>query len=745
MDRAILDGVRIVDLSEGRAGSLAALMLAEAGADVVKIVDPAHASRVTAADDAFWNRSKARETLDLTLAADRRRLDTLLAGADMLIHDRIPQDAAALGLDDATLAQARPDLIVAGVTAWPVGHPLDAMATDDALALASAGFFDEQEAVGRDGPNFLRFPLGSAHAAHLIVIGALTRLYVRRMSGKGGVVRTSLVQGALVPQMMNWHRAAEPTPAQAGAMPKNNVPTIYQCGDGLWVHVMGPVYLSPSVAAGLAAMNEEDKARANAAYTPQGLLYAPNKGAIDAVMRTRPRSAWLEEFATNDVAHQPCLPMGALYDDGQVLANGYAVPVDTVAFGPTLQPATPFHITPPVALRAAPDLGRWPTKPGDAPHGDNPLPDRPLAGLRVLDFGNYLAGPFGPMLMADMGADVIKVEATAGDPMRAGEWPFLGCQRGKRTIALQLKDPKSREVLVRLIKSADIVHHNTRLPAAARLGLDYESVKAINPNIIFCHVGTYGPEGARKDWPGYDQMVQAVSGWEYEGAGEGNPPIWHRFGMMDHQGALASVTATLLALLRRQQTGEGQSCSVSLLGAGMLSLLGIKRADGSLTPYAKLDSRQLGLSPARRLYSCTDGWIVAAASEADTQSNDRLVRAAGMGAEGLEAHFAGLSMAQALTLLAQANIAGTQAKRDQRYPFFDSADNQRLGLIASYPHPVYQRLEQPGALLSFGDMALALDRSPPVLGQHTRELLGELGFDGEQIETLIRDGTALAA
>ena len=291
MDQAILGGVRIVDLSEGRAGSLAALMLAEAGADVVKVLDPAHGTRLSAADDAFWNRGKARLTLDLTVPADRAKLDSLLAGADMLIHDRPPQDAAALGLDDAALARARPDLIVAGITAWPVGHPLDAMPTDDALALASAGFFDEQEVVGRDGPNFLRFPLGSMHAAHLIAIGALTRLYLRRNSGRGGAVRTSLVQGALVPQMMNWHRAKSPTPAVTLAMPKANVPTIYQCGDGLWVHVMGPVYLSPSVAAGLAAMSEEDKARANAAYTPLGLVYAPNKGAIDAVMRTRPRAA----------------------------------------------------------------------------------------------------------------------------------------------------------------------------------------------------------------------------------------------------------------------------------------------------------------------------------------------------------------------------------------------------------------------------------------------------------------------
>ncbi|MBA3056147.1 MAG: CoA transferase [Sphingomonadales bacterium] len=745
MVQGILDGVRIVDLAEGRAGSLAALMLAEAGADVVKVIAPGYESRVTAPDDAFWNRSKAREALDLKAAADRTRFDALLAGADMLIHDLAPQDAAALALDDATLARLRPDLIVAAVTAWPVGHPLDAMPTDDALALASAGICDEQEATGRDGPNFLRFPLGSMHAAHLIAAGALTRLYLRRMNGQGGAVRTSLVQGALVPQMMNWHRAEEPTPAVLGAMPKDNVPTIFECADGLWMHTMGPVWTSPSVAAGLAAMSPEEKARANAVYAPARLAYTADKGALDVVLKTRTRAEWMEEFAANDIPHQPCLPMGALYDDEQVRANDYAVTVDTAAFGRTVQPATPLHVTPPVQQRAAPDLSDWPKAPHAEARGSAPTPACPLAGLRVLDFGSYLAGPLGPMLLGDLGADVIKVEMTSGDPMRFAEWPFLGCQRAKRTIALQLKDAKSRETLVRLVQSADVVHHNIRPAAAARLGLDYQSLKAINPKIIFCHVGTYGPQGPRKDWPGYDQMIQAASGWEYEGAGAGNPPIWHRFGMMDHQAALGSVTATLLALLHRQQTGEGQACGVSLLGAGLLSMLAVQRADGTLTPYAKLDARQLGVGPARRLYQCRDGWVVAAAPEADLAAAGRLAGAAGVAADGLEAHFEALDKAEALALLARAGIAGAEATREQRYPFFDSADNQRLGLVASYPHPVYKTLEQPGALLSFGDMGLALDRAPPVLGQHTRELLGELGFGPAEIDTLIGEGTALAA
>jgi crotonobetainyl-CoA:carnitine CoA-transferase CaiB-like acyl-CoA transferase len=139
------------------------------------------------------------------------------------------------------------------------------------------------------------------------------------------------------------------------------------------------------------------------------------------------------------------------------------------------------------------------------------------------------------MLMADLGADVIKVEATTGDPMRWADWPFAGCQRGKRTVALDLKSAASRPALEALVMWADVVHHNLRMPAARRLGLDSASLRSINPDLVFCHTSSYGPIGPRADWPGYDQLFQASCGWERAGAGAGNPPMWHRFGFMDHR------------------------------------------------------------------------------------------------------------------------------------------------------------------------------------------------------------------
>ncbi len=169
-----------------------------------------------------------------------------------------------------------------------------------------------------------------------------------------------------------------------------------------------------------------------------------------------------------------------------------------------------------------------------------------------------------------------------------------------------------------MIRWADIVHHNLRMPAAHRLGVDYESVKAINPEIVYCHTSSYGPRGPRADWPGYDQLFQSSCGWEVAGAGEGNPPMWHRLGFMDHQCALSSVVSTLLALYQRDHTGEGQFVAGSLLGAGvMTNSETYLTADGELAPVAVLDHEQTGIEPGYRIVKVADGWVAIAARTDD--------------------------------------------------------------------------------------------------------------------------------
>jgi crotonobetainyl-CoA:carnitine CoA-transferase CaiB-like acyl-CoA transferase len=337
------------------------------------------------------------------------------------------------------------------------------------------------------------------------------------------------------------------------------------------------------------------------------------------------------------------------------------------------------------------------------------------------------------MLMADLGAEVIKIEAVTGDQMRGTEWAFCGAQRGKRSLALDMKKPGAQAVLERFVREADVMHHNLRLPAAERIGLGPERLRAVNPALVYCHLSSYGPKGPRKDWPGFDQLFQAASGWEYEGAGEGNPPIWHRFGMMDHMGGLSTLFATLLGLYQRAATGEGQFLGSSLLGASLLTVSEtLVLPDGTLAPYDRLDADQTGVAPWKRIYRCADGaWIAVSSSKAVF---DRALASMGAGAE---AAFAARSAVEALAALKDAGVLCAPVRLDQgTAAFFDDPSNRRLRLAVGYRHPVYGHFEQPGALWAFGDLDLVLDRAPPTIGQHTEELLKEYGYASAEIDRL---------
>lgn len=739
MQDSVLDGVRIVDLARGRAGALATMLLAEAGAEVIRI-EPAGGDPLRA-DPAFavHNRSKRSLVIDLDSEVGLAELDDLLGKVDVLVHDTAE---GALGgrLDNDLLKRRHPHLISSHVGSWPKGHPNAATPLDDALVLAQAGICDEQRAVSRDGPIYLRFPLGEAGASYLAAAGIATRLIVRDRTGAGGPADTSLMQGALTSVIMLWSRAETPTPSLAQGYDKGIEAFQFECGDGKWLHLMSSPDNTPLMRAGLDALDPAVRAAAIASRisTPN----APSFGANILVFKTRPRQDWLEDLWAHDVSVQPVLPMGVLYDDEQAHANGYVVTVDDPVLGRTRQPGTPLQLDPPVQVRGpAPvaDDGRE-TVAGWSPRtaaAAGPVPEHPLQGLKVLDLGNFLAGPLAPMLMATMGAEVIKLEAASGDLMRRVEWAFQACQRGKRSIALDLKQPESRAVLERLVRWADVVHHNLRMPAARKLGLDYESIKAIKPDVVYCHVSSYGATGPRKDWPGFDQLFQASCGWEYEGAGEGNAPIWYRFGMMDHQCALASLLATLLALHRRNQTGKGSFVAASLLGAGMLTLREtVKLADDTLTPYPRLDRQQQGTSDRRRLFRCADGWAMVVV-EADAAHAAFVASLLQGGAGSADAAAAALTVEQVVAAAVQAGGAAVRAAERQREAFFDDPANIEAGLVARYPHPVYGQFEQVGRFVDFGDMSARLDRAPPVLGQHSREILAEFGFDQADIDAMV--------
>jgi len=731
MTDSTLEGVRILDMTAGMAPAVATLLLAEAGADVVKLEASTPGPERSLPGFRTWARSKRSAALDLDVPPDRERFERLLSGADVLVHELGPSRAGVLGLDDETLALRHPHLVVSSVLSWPANHPDADRPVDELLAMARLGVCDEQMPVRRDGPVYVRFPLGSWCAAYLAAAGILARLIRMGRGGRAGPAHTSLVQGALVPMGMHWHRAERPSPALALGMPKasrGSQATIFECSDGEWMHVMGDPTKAPQVREALAATGAGDG--------PNGQWGGGE--ALTSALRTRPRQEWLEAMWAADVPVQPCLPFGAAFEDPQARNNRYVVDLDDPEAGPLTMGGLPLTITPPQQVRGpAPAHGahtdeviaQW--TPRTAP-GETQAARWPLEGMKVLDLGSYLAGPYGPMLLADLGADVIKVESTGGDAMRGTTWAFAGCQRGKRGVSLDLRSPDARPALEALVRWADVVHHNVRAPAARRLGIDAASVRTINPSAIYCHTSSYGPSGERADWPGYDQLFQAACGWESAGAGQGNPPMWHRFGFMDHLCALSSVVATLLAVYRRDSTGEATACAGSLLGAGTLTASETyRRVDGTLAPTPTLDANQLGVSEGRRIAELADGWVALAA---DTE-----VQLAALRTVALDSR----QVAGVLADLTAAGVPAEEVRLDQRDAFFDSPANRAARLVATYSQAEWGLMEQPGALWYFGeDLDVRLELAPPALGEHTVACLTEAGLAQGEIDRLLESGVA---
>jgi crotonobetainyl-CoA:carnitine CoA-transferase CaiB-like acyl-CoA transferase len=385
-----------------------------------------------------------------------------------------------------------------------------------------------------------------------------------------------------------------------------------------------------------------------------------------------------------------------------------------------------------------------------------------LEGVRLIDFGQYLAGPFGPMVIGDLGADVIKVEPVTGDGMRFANQPFFGCQRGKRDIAIDLKSERGHEIALQLVEHADIVHHNMTAGVAVRLGIGYEDCKRVNEDIVYCNTWAYGLEGPLARFGGLDPLYQASAGLEYEQGPvrEGNVPNYLRFGMTDTANAMLSVVGCLAALYHQRVTGEGQELWTSLLDGGSMFASDAVLVDGEAVPRPRLDRAQTGMDALYRLYETQEGWIQIAAIE--------------------DAHWAGLCAATSLPdLVDDPRFATRAARAEHRRQLealliprfatrtaiqwtraldaagvpneiaFDSragelqhfdADNERLGLVAEYDHPLLGRMRQYGALIDFSETPGLIHGPPPLVGEHTVEVLEWLGYTHVEMDELKSQG-----
>jgi crotonobetainyl-CoA:carnitine CoA-transferase CaiB-like acyl-CoA transferase len=389
----------------------------------------------------------------------------------------------------------------------------------------------------------------------------------------------------------------------------------------------------------------------------------------------------------------------------------------------------------------------WPAQPGPG----IPAPAAtagPLAGTRVLDVGVVLAGPYAGTLLAELGADVVKVEIPEGDSFRQHGFPYI---RGQRGLAIDLRAEKGRAVFRELARSADVVIDNYRPGVAERLGVTYEQLRSQKPDIISMSVTAFGESGPLRDDAGFDTILQAMSGIMTAQGGEGEP-VMLTLAVNDTAAAALTALGACLALLHRARTGAGQRGSVSLAAASaLMQCEELIRIKGRLAPI-RGGSDFRGPSSADRFYCTSDGWIrVQATSE---QSAAALAHLAGLAcadttsglagglAGALESHFAGLSTDEAWAQLDAAQVPAARARRCSELP--------AEPLLARWQ--VHQRISSgTGAELYAAGRMARFSRTqrddalvPPGVGEHTVQLLLEAGMDEEEIGSLIQNGVVRA-
>lgn len=387
---------------------------------------------------------------------------------------------------------------------------------------------------------------------------------------------------------------------------------------------------------------------------------------------------------------------------------------------------------------------------------------QPLEGVRVIDLTSVLSGPFCTMMLGDAGADVIKVESPSGDQARTWGPPFWGDQgaeflavnRNKRSVVLDLKTEAGREVLFELCKTADVFVENYRRGVPERLGIDYEAVRKVNPRIIYCSISGFGDSGPRREQAAYDSVMQAFVGIMHMTGAPGTPPTRASVSICDMSAAMYANQAILLALLARERTGRGQRVEASLFEAQVAWL--VFRAVGYFAtgkaPAGKMGSGSAHLAP-YQVYATGDGDLMVAAL--NNTLFEKLARAIDMPELAADPRFATnaqrVKHREALNAQLTPRFARHSAAEWERRLTAAGVPCSRINtiedvlldpqtaardMIMELEHTKLGRIKVPGIPIKLGDTPGSGRRAPPLLGEHQREVLAELGLSREQIDAL---------
>ena len=811
-----LAGLRVLDLSNSLAGAQASQTLADFGAEVVHVEPSGGSSLRDLPSFPMIGRGKKSIVLDLHDDGDVALAREMALGADVLIETFRPGVMERLGLGYEDLSAANPRLVFGSVTGFGRTGPYGEVKGYEALVMARVGaLWASQAMVSRDGPAHVSVPYCSYGASQQLLTGVCAALHERDRSGRGQHVDATLVNGVASLGTWNWYLKIITSKFPEAFTPSSPIgqygtpltPMLFMLlialtKDGRWLQfsqVQLHLYIEMLKVMGLDWMlkDEEWKDAVWAADIPKtGEFWDKLYEAV----QSKTLAEWNEVFEKDHNVWAETMRHGSeLLDHPQMQHLGAVVEIDDAERGLVRQPGPIVSMseTPAVLERGAPELDSdgaalraapWlPLGKSDGlPGTGSDSGEAALGDVTVLELGTFFAAPFGGTVFREVGARVIKVEPLEGEPMRnLLPFPELGaakCLQGKESICVDLSTEEGRAVVHAIARNSDIVLQSFRAGVAKRQGVDAETLRAVNPDLVYLNSPGYGIDGPCGDRPAYAPTIGAGSGLVMRNIGTA---IEERSGLSlkeiradamrlsgagtteyaqaDGISALTAASAMALGLLVRDRTGVAQEMLTTMLNSTAHALADDMAEYKDRPPTQAADAELLGYSALYRLYRAADEWIYLAAPSTDDwsalctalidevdlsvdarfadgaarQSNDDEL------AQMLDGVFASKPAQHWEDVLLAADVGCVVAHREPPESVLQSAEFAGAAdMLMEVEHPTFGDHVRLKPYVSFSRSATVAE--PGVLaGQQTDAILSELGYSAEAIADL-RDRKVVA-